>query len=58
MLIHLVALARNLQAQTFWFDARQSALGFYEHHGFQATGDIFYKQDIAYLRMSRRLDVR
>lgn len=38
-----------------WCDARQSALPFYARFGFAAAGDVFYKGDVPYLQMSRRL---
>ncbi|MEL0659463.1 GNAT family N-acetyltransferase [Psychromonas arctica] len=51
-------LIDNLKLQGInylWFDARESALGFYQRFGFDKTGELFYKSDVAYYRMSKSL---
>jgi len=37
----------------FWFDARESALSFYQGFGFEVEGELFYKSDVAYYKMAR-----
>ena len=39
-----------------WFDARESAIGFYERQGFSTYGERFYKEDVAYRKMQRTLN--
>lgn len=39
----------------FWFDARESALPFYQGFGFDIEGKRFYKSGIAYYKMARHL---
>ncbi|CAG9297197.1 GNAT family N-acetyltransferase [Celerinatantimonas diazotrophica] len=55
MLRHMIADLQAQQVSTFWCDARQSAQAFYAKFGFKAEGKLFYKQDIAYSRMSLAL---
>lgn len=52
----LESRARTLGAATVVLDARESALGFYRRHGYQAlgTGHVLFRQ-IAHLRMSKNL---
>ena len=42
---------RDANVKTFWCDARESALGFYQRFGMQAYGERFYKSDVAYFKM-------
>lgn len=55
MLRHLLAEARAQGAQVFWFDARESALPFYERFGFETTRDRFFKREVPYRRMTMHL---
>ena len=55
MLEHLVEVAKAKGAQQFWFDARESALPFYERNGYAAEGERFYKGDVPYRRVTRAL---
>ncbi|WP_370227852.1 GNAT family N-acetyltransferase [Cognatishimia sp.] len=55
MLVYLVAQAREAGASDFWFDARETALGFYERHGFTTKGERFFKKGLPYWRMSLAL---
>ncbi|KAI1801307.1 GCN5-like N-acetyltransferase [Daldinia bambusicola] len=48
------AAARN-GATSIWCDARQSALGFYQRFGMSGEGEVFFKGEVPYLRMSRAL---
>lgn len=58
MLRHLLEVAVQSGATTFWFDAREAALPFYERHGFTKEGERFFKGDIPYFRMSQDLGNR
>jgi len=55
MLKHLISYTRKQRLRRFWFDARKSAVPFYQRFGFQVEGDVFYKKDVPYLRMSKDL---
>ncbi|MDP5291875.1 GNAT family N-acetyltransferase [Oceanimonas sp. CHS3-5] len=51
----LIAHLRAQGVKLFWFDARASAIAFYEQFGFAVDGERFYKHGVAYFRMSRVL---
>lgn len=55
MLSHLLKEAQATGAETFWFDARESALPFYERNGYSLEGKRFFKGDIPYRRITRAL---
>ena len=55
MLEHLIEYAKAQGAQNFWFDARKSAVPFYQRFGFQVEGSVFFKEDVPYLRMTQAL---
>ncbi len=55
LLRHVLAEARLRGAHTLWCDARQSTLAFYQRFGLAPEGDVFYKGDIPYVRLSRTL---
>ena len=55
MLAHLYQEARGCGAKSFWFDARESALPFYERNGYIAEGPRFYKSEIPYRRVVRQI---
>jgi len=55
MISQLLDKLRAQHVNFFWFDARESATCFYERFGFKATGDLFYKNNIAYYKMSAHL---
>ncbi|WP_428656873.1 GNAT family N-acetyltransferase [Runella sp.] len=42
-----------LKAIAIWCDARLDAKPFYEHFGMQQEGDLFFKGDIPYMKMTR-----
>lgn len=52
ILRYLIADLRAQKVSYLWCDARQSAQDFYARFGFRAQGELFYKQSIAYVRMS------
>ena len=39
------------EIKTFWCDARESALGFYQRFGMQVEGERFYKSNVPYFKM-------
>ncbi|WMC12199.1 GNAT family N-acetyltransferase [Oceanimonas pelagia] len=51
----LIEHLRARGVRVFWFDARASALDFYQRFGFAVEGERFYKHGVAYYRMSRVL---
>lgn len=55
LLAHTIEAAVQAGAKSIWCDARQSALPFYEKFGMGAEGEVFFKGDVPYLRMSKRL---
>lgn len=55
MLVSLIDEVRVHGLRYFWLDARESALAFYQRHGFSTEGERFYKGEIPYFRMSQRL---
>ena len=55
MLQHLLKVAHDLDAEVFWFDARETAVPFYKRLGFSINGNRFFKGDIPYFRMSQSL---
>ncbi len=57
LLRHVLAEARARGARTLWCDARQSTLAFYQRFGLAPEGDVFYKGDIPYVRLSRALSI-
>ncbi|KAI1400000.1 GCN5-like N-acetyltransferase [Hypoxylon fuscum] len=55
LLNYVIEAAVKLGATTIWCDARQSALGFYQRFGMSGEGEVFFKGEVPYLRMSRPL---
>jgi predicted GNAT family N-acyltransferase len=51
VLAYIIASLRDKNVALFWCDARESALSFYQRFGMQASGERFYKADIAYFKM-------
>lgn len=51
VLKHILNSLKGTDVSTFWCDARESALGFYQRFGMQAYGERFYKSDVAYFKM-------
>jgi len=52
LLRHIIEVARAQGARSLWCDARYATLPFYQRFGLLPEGDIFYKGDIAYQRLS------
>ena len=55
MLKYLVNHLQQNGIDYLWFDARSSALSFYNRLGFEAIDSIFYKSNIAYFKMHKKL---
>lgn len=55
LLTFIIERLKQLDIDYLWFDARQSALPFYQRLGFESYGKVFYKSDVAYLKMSKHL---
>ncbi|QKG52026.1 GNAT family N-acetyltransferase [Hymenobacter sp. BRD67] len=52
LLRHITAVARAQGARTLGCDARMSTLPFYRRFGLAPAGDVFYKGDLAYVKLS------
>ena len=55
LLEHNIDAAARAGARSIWCDARQAALPFYRKFGLSAEGEVFFKGDVPYLRMSKPL---
>lgn len=55
MLNYLVNKLKEHEINYLWFDARESAVGFYKRLGFNSTGALFYKNEIPYYKMFSHL---
>lgn len=55
MLTHMRQLAKQHAAQQLWFDARESAIAFYQRHGFKVISERFFKEDVPYVKMGSAL---
>ncbi|KAI1458782.1 hypothetical protein F4805DRAFT_114025 [Annulohypoxylon moriforme] len=56
LLAHTIAAAASSGATRIWCDARASALPFYRRFGMGGEeGEVFFKGDVPYLRVSRAL---
>jgi GNAT superfamily N-acetyltransferase len=55
MLNYLVEQQKGRPLTKFWFDARCSAIKFYQSLGFLVTSEAFYKHGVAYVKMAKSL---
>ena len=55
LLRHVIAQAQAQGASQLWCDARQRALPFYQRFGLAPVGEVFYKDEVPYVRLSRSL---
>ena len=55
LLRNVIAAAARAGARRIWCDAREAALPFYERFGLRAEGEVFFKGDVPYLRMTMAL---
>lgn len=51
MINHITNTLKEQGINYLWFDARASALSFYQTFGFELKGAIFYKNKVAYYKM-------
>lgn len=56
VLTHIIHSLKTQSINTFWCDARESAIPFYQRFGLKTEGPRFYKSDIAYFKMQIALD--
>jgi GNAT superfamily N-acetyltransferase len=52
LLRHVLAAARAQGAHVLWCDARQTTLPFYQRFGLAPEGEVFYKGEVPYIRLS------
>ena len=55
MLAFILKALKDTNTTTFWCDARESAIGFYQRFGMQPHGERFYKADVPYFKMALTL---
>ena len=55
LLNYLIDLYTEKGFVVFWFDARESAISFYEKFGFSTEGEKLYKSDVPYFKMVKFL---
>ncbi|MDO7883890.1 GNAT family N-acetyltransferase [Hymenobacter cheonanensis] len=55
LLHHLIGVAQAQGASQLWCDARQNTLPFYQRFGLAPKGEVFYKGEVPYVRLSRTL---
>lgn len=55
LISHILKELNSSDVTTFWCDARASAVGFYQRLGFIVEGELFYKEQVSYYKMSRRI---
>ncbi|MFN8345610.1 MAG: GNAT family N-acetyltransferase [Spirosomataceae bacterium] len=53
LLHHVFEKAADAKASRIWCDARLEAKPFYERFGMQQQGELFYKGEIPYVKMTR-----
>jgi len=55
LLQHTLDIAKQQQMESYWCDARESAIGFYQRFGLTTEGACFYKSEVAYIKMRKSL---
>ena len=55
LLRHTLEVAKQQQMESYWCDARESAIGFYQRFGLSTEGERFFKSDVAYFKMRKTL---
>lgn len=53
LVAHILTDLAAARVNVFWCDARATAVGFYQRCGLKIDGELFYKSDVAYYKMSR-----
>ena len=56
MMTQMLATLSSQAVHYFWLDARETAIPFYQRFGLNCEGERFYKEDIAYVKMSKHLN--
>ncbi len=56
LIAHILQELKEMKLSYFWCDARTSATGFYQKLGMIPDGDVFYKFDLAYIKMGMSLN--
>ena len=51
LLSHILTEITKYNVTSFWCDAREMAIPFYERYGMQREGERFYKEDVPYFVM-------
>lgn len=52
---HILQYLLEQSVNEFWCDAREDAVSFYERFGLEIEGERFYKEDVTYFKMVKRL---
>jgi len=55
LLTYVIDYSREQQYEKIWCDARSSAMKFYEKFGFEKFSESFFKEDVEYFKISKRL---
>lgn len=55
LITYIIEHLKNIGIETFWCDARKTALGFYQRFDMQVQGDEFDKSGVLYFKMQVRL---
>jgi predicted GNAT family N-acyltransferase len=55
LLKHILEDLRSSGCSMLWCDGREAAKAFYQRLGFEASGERFFKKDVAYFKMTKRL---
>ena len=55
LLNHIIKMLSERGITYFWFDARSSAVNFYQGLGFKVSGELFYKNKVSYYKMHTNL---
>lgn len=55
LLNYIIQILSKRSITYFWFDARSSAVNFYQGLGFQISGELFYKNKVSYYKMHTNL---
>jgi predicted GNAT family N-acyltransferase len=55
LLAYVIDHAREQQCEQIWCDARSSAMGFYKKFGFEKFSEPFFKEEVEYFKISKRL---
>jgi len=51
LITHIIRQLKEIEAESFWCDARKTAVGFYKKFGMEKQGTEFNKSGILYFKM-------